>query len=351
MKTSKRNTYLSVLAISVALAGCSTQAADVKNETPAPTQKLPVDVKVVRATPLHLEEIVAGTIQPNREVTITSELSKKIKAVHFKDGSFVQKGHALYQLEDAELVARLRQVDAELHLAQLNEQRLSALLKTETVRQEEYDAAYAKLQSLLASHEVIKIELDKTTIRAPFNGTIGITKAYEGAFVSAGMPLVTLQDQATVKIQFAISEKYTDALRTGRKINFTTITNQETFSATITGMEASIDATTRSMMVYATASNSMGILKPGMSVRVSFPTTTVNSFGFLIPTQALVPSGNGYSVFTVKNGVAKTTPVQISNRTDSDVLITSGLVPGDTVMISNILRTGDGTPVQAVSAH
>jgi len=225
------------------------------------------------------------------------------------------------------------------------------LLKTETVRQEEYDAAYAKLQSILASQELVKIELGKTNIRAPFAGNVGMTKVYEGSFVSAGMPLVTLQEQGIVKIQFAVSEKYTDVLRTGRKIGFSAINSHEHFSATITGMEAGIDATTRTMMVYATTNNIRGMLKPGMSVRVYFPTTTVNSFGFLIPTQALMPSGNGYSVFTVKNGVAKTAHVEIGNRTDAEALITSGLAQGDTVMISNILRTGEGTPVQAVSTN
>lgn len=351
MMTTKRNTYLSAIALSAALAGCSTQAADVNNDTPPSIQKLPVDIKVVQATPLHLEEIVAGSVLPNQEVTITSELSKKIKSVLFEDGSFVQKGQALYQLEDAELVARLKQAEADLYLAKLNEQRLSALLKTETVRQEEYDAAYARLQSLLASQELLKIELSKATIRAPFAGTVGMTKVHAGAFVSAGMPLVTLQEQGTVKIQFAVSEKYTDALRAGKKISFFIVNSDERFTAIISGMEAGIDATTRTMMVNATAKNAAGMFKPGMSVRVYFPTTTVNSFGFMIPTQSLMPSGNGYSVFTVKNGLAKTTPVQISNRTESEALITSGLAQGDTVMISNILRTGEGTPVQAVSTN
>jgi membrane fusion protein (multidrug efflux system) len=308
-------------------------------------------VKVVNKTALHLEEIVAGSILPNREVIITSELSKKVTSVFFNDGGTVLKGQALYQLEDAELVARMKQVQAELHLAKLNEQRLSALLKTETIRQEEYDVAFAKLQSLLASQDIIQIELSKTVIRAPFAGTVGITKAYEGTFVSAGMPLVTLQEQGLVKILFAIPEKYTDALSPGRKISFTSIHSQDRFSATITGMEAGIDATTRNMMVYATTDNESRLLKPGMSVRVFFPTTTVNAFGFMVPTQAVMPSDNGYTVFTVKNGVAKVTPVQISNRTESEAIIASGLTQGDTVMISNILRAGEGTPVQAVSAN
>jgi membrane fusion protein (multidrug efflux system) len=352
MKNHKRNTYLSAIALSAALAGCSSQAADQAETTAAPpAQKLPVDVKVVQASPLQQEEVVAGSIVPNREVTITSELSRKVTSVSFDEGSYVQKGEALYQLDNAELLARLRQVQADLYLAQLNEQRLSALLKTETVKQEEYDVAYARLQSLLATQELIKIDLDKTTIRAPFAGKIGLTKVHAGAFVSPGMALVNLQEQGTVKIQFAVSEKYTDVLGKGRKVTFSTIHSKEKLSATITATEAGIDMNTRNLTVYATASNAGGFLKPGMSVRVYFPTTAENAIGFLVPTQALMPSGSGYSVFTVKDGVAKSTPVKIGNRTEAEALITKGLAQGDTVMISNILRTGEGTPVQAVSAN
>lgn len=350
MKTLKRSSYLSAIALSAALVGCSTQAAE-KAESPGTVTKLPVDVKVVHAQPLHQEEIVAGSVLPNKEVAITSELSKKITDVFFQDGRFVQKGQPLYQLEDAEIIARLKQIKADLQLAQLNEQRLSALLKTETIRQEEYDGAYAKLQSLLAAEELLKIELSKTTIRAPFSGSVGITQFHTGALVSAGVPLVTLQDQGIVKIQFPVSEKYTEAVRLGRKISFNTINNYKRYTANITGMEAGVDMNTRNITVYATANNNEGFLKPGMSVRIYFSTTAEDAVGFVLPTQALMPSGNGYSVFTVKNGVAKTTAVQIGNRTEADVLITSGLAEGDTVMISNILRTGEGTLVQAVTAN
>lgn len=350
MITGKRNTYLSTIALSVALVGCSTHAAE-NTETLGTTTKLPVDVKVVEAQPLQYDEIVAGSVLPNREVTITSELSKKITAVLFQDGIYVRKGQLLYQLEDAEIIARMKQMEADLHLAHLNEQRLSVLLKTETIRQEEYDGAYAKLQSLSAGYELLKIELSKTAIRAPFSGRVGITQLHSGAFAYAGAPLVQLQDQGTVKIQFPVSEKYNEVLRFGRKISFSTINNHGRYTATITGTDAGIDMNTRNITVYATINNANGLLKPGMSVRIYFPTTNENAVGFLLPTQALIPGGNGYSVFTVKNGVAKATPVRIGNRTESDALITSGLSEGDTVMISNILRTGEGTPVQAVTAN
>jgi len=63
----------------------------------------------------------------------------------------------------------------------------------------------------------------------------------------------------------------------------------------------------------------------------------------------LIPDGNGYSVFVVKNGIAKLTPVTIGNRNESEVIIKSGLQTGDSVMVSNTLRAADGAPVAIVS--
>jgi membrane fusion protein (multidrug efflux system) len=86
-----------------------------------------------------------------------------------------------------------------------------------------------------------------------------------------------------------------------------------------------------------------------MSARVHLSIVSEGATGITLPTESLIPSAQGYSVFTVKNGLAKITAVTVGNRSESEALITSGINDGDTVMISNILRSGDGTPVQIVS--
>jgi membrane fusion protein, multidrug efflux system len=340
--------YLGAAALTAVTVACTTQAANDPEVSQPAIQKLPVDAKVVKATPIDQEETVAGSILPNREVAIASELSRKVISIHFKDGTFVQRGQLLYKLDDADILARIKQVQADLGLAKLNEERLATLLKTETVKQEEYDAAYSRLQALQATLELLHVELSKTSLRAPFSGKTGITQVHEGALVTPGMTLVSLQEQGTVKIEFAASEKYAATLRPGRKISFTTFFSAERLTATITATEAGVDANTRSITVYATYVNN-GILKPGMSVKIFFPIQHEDTSGFFIPSQALMASDNGYSVYTIKNGAARMTPVKIGNRSESEALITSGLVEGDTVLISNILRTGEGTPVQAVT--
>lgn len=347
---SKINNYLLIAGLSVVALACSTQAADNKGDSPAQSNKLPVDVKVVKYTALNQEESVAGSLLANREVEITSEILKKVEAVHFSDGSYVATGQKLYSLEQRDIRARLRQAEAELALAKLNESRLSNLLKNESVRQEEYDIALTKVQSLEATKEQLEVELSKTTIVAPFSGIAGISKVQTGSLVSPGSPLVKLQEQGRIKVQFTVSEKYLSNLKNGKAIFFTVSGNENRLPAVISATESGLDAQSRTITVHAVTSNQNGALKPGMSARVFFSISAEDAKGLSLPTESLIPGGNGYNVFVVKNGLAKMTPVTVGNRNEAEALITSGLNDGDTVMISNILRSGDGTPVQIVSS-
>lgn len=351
MSMKKINTYLKAIVLSMAIVSCTTQAADNEAQPSAGVMKLPVDVKVVTNQSITQEEVVAGSILSTREVTIMSEVSRKITGIHFQNGQTVFKGQLLYKLDDAEVTAKLKQVAAELALAKLNESRLADLLLSDAVRQEEYDVANTKLNSLLANEELLEAELAKTSIQAPFSGVIGITKAEIGSLVSPGTPLVTLQEQGQVKITFDVSEKYITKIKKGTEIYFTTAANPTRNAATIIASESGIDPQSRSITIHALANNKTGALKSGMSAQVYFSTQEKGAKGIILPTESLIPGSNGYSVFLVKNGVAKISPVTIGNRTEADALITSGLVDGDTVMVSNILRSGDGTPVQVITAN
>ena len=345
----KLNNYLAIIGTSIAIVACSTQAADNAGQSSAQSNKLPVDAKIVKAQPLSQEESVAGSVLANKEITIASEVSKRLLSIHFKEGGRVSKGQLLYKLDDSEIRARLKQIQAEVSLAKLSESRLSKLLKSESIRQEEYDVALTKLQSLQASEELLLLELEKTNVTAPFSGMVGITNAEVGTLVNIGQPLVRLQEQSTVKIQFTVSERYIQYIKVGKKISFSVLGATEKQIARISATESGIDNESRTITVHAISPNTNNKLTPGMSARVYFSTAADDAMGMTLPTEALIPSAQGYSVFTVKNGAAKITPVTVGNRTEADALITSGLTDGDTVMISNTLRSGDGTPVQVVS--
>ncbi|MES2329815.1 MAG: efflux RND transporter periplasmic adaptor subunit [Bacteroidota bacterium] len=311
--------------------------------------KLPVDITIAKEQELDQDEIVVGTMMPYREVFIVSELSQKITRVAFNDGSYVKQGAVLYTLNDADIRSRLKQVGAELELAELTKDRLYKLLQTETVKQQEYDEALMRFRSLEAQQDLLQVELDKTIIKAPFSGKIGISKVQTGAYVSPGVDLVTLQDQSSIKINFSIPERYLPLVKTGAQVQFTTELSDQQHTATITATEPGLDAISRSLQVLALTNNTNGQFRAGLSTKIYFSTVNKGAKGVMVPSEALMPGEKGYNVFVIKGGVAKPVAVTISNRTEADAVITSGITSGDSIIISNTLRLGDGTPVLAVA--
>lgn len=351
MQKTTLHSWILASVIIASLVACSPKKEESGKSAPvaaAAPPALPVDMLVASESALQQAETVAGSLIPDRSVEITAELMKKVTAVLFRDGSYVQAGQTLYSLDNADILARLRQLKADLHLAAATEKRLNALLKTETVRQEEYDIAFAKLQSLQAAEEVLQVELSKTIIKAPFSGRIGISKVFAGTLVNPGMSLVRLEDQHTLKVVFSIGEKYLSLVKPGARIQFSTVLSDEKMNAVVVAAEASVDVSSRNITVQATVPNNGEKLKAGMSVKVFFSTSPANAKGVMIPTEALIPGGSGYSVFLVKNGHAKITPVTVGSRNENQAQINAGIANGDTVMISNMLRASDGIPVSPV---
>lgn len=350
MQSQTLGLILSSLILVVVHSSCSTKAEQSKNSgTPATPPALPVDAIVARETSLQSYEKFAGSIIANRSVEIMSELSRKIVSVNFRDGAYVSRGEVLYKLDDADLRAKHRQVLADLNLARLTESRLKQLLSTETVRQEEYDVSLAKLEALRAAEEIVRTELSKTLVRAPFSGITGISKVHEGTLVTPGLPLVNLQEQTKLKVLFSVPEKYLPVTKTGSQIHFVTTIDNAVHPAVITSTEASLDQQSRNIIVHAFVQNQSRNLRPGMSVVVDFKASAENTSGIMIPTEALIAGEKGYSVFLIKNGSATITPVVIGNRTENNALVVSGIKTGDTVMTSNLLRATNGAAVSIAS--
>ncbi|QQT26900.1 efflux RND transporter periplasmic adaptor subunit [Sphingobacterium spiritivorum] len=334
--------------LSILFTACESKPKKEEAAAPAAAGKLPVDVIVAQEQELDQQEIFVGTLMPYREIAVVSETAQKITKVAFKDGSYVSQGAVLYTLNDSDIRSQIRKVDAELKFARLTKDRMTNLLKTETVKQQEYDEALMRLSSLEAQQEYLRTELAKTVICAPFSGKVGITKVHLGAYVSPGTLLVDLQDQSNLKINFRLPERYLPLIKTGTAIQFSTGLSEEQYNASITATEPELDAEGRSLQVQAIIRNNGEKFRAGQSVRVYFSTEQKGKTGVMIPTEALMPGEKGYNAFVIKGGVAKPVPVLVSNRTEAEAIITSGIQSGDSVVVSNMLRVADGTPVQAV---
>lgn len=287
---------------------------------------------------------VSGSIEANEQVQIRSEVAGLVRAVNFKEGSDVTKGDLLIKIDNRELKAQLLQAETKVKLAAQIETRARKLLKSEAISQEEYENANAELRLLQAQTQLIEAQLSKTEIRAPFSGRIGLTNISIGSYITPSTEIVTLLSVNPVKITFSIPEKYAQMVRIGSEISFTTAGNSEVFTAKIYAKEPAISVATRTLILKAKAQNNSRLLLPGSFANINLPLENIKD-AILIPTEAVIPILKGKQVFICKNGLAKAVQITSEIRTDINVLVSSGLAVGDTVLTSGIMAIKPDAPV------
>ena len=304
-----------------------------------------VDGIVVRAENFDNALSVSGSIEANEQVQIRSEVSGLVTGIYFKEGTNVSKGQLLLKINDLELQAQLSQALTKQKLAAETEYRAGELLKKEAISKEEYDVALADLRSLQSQTQLTRAQLAKTQIRAPFSGKIGLRAVSSGEYLTPSTTVANLVSINPVKITFSVPEKYSGQIKLNTQINFTVAGSDKKYTAKVYAIEPSIDMTTRTLQLKATANNSSGELLPGSFAKIDLPLSSLNN-AILIPTEAIIPVLKGKKVFVTDQGKAKEVMVETGTRTEKSVLITSGLTVGDTVLTTGMMALKPEVPVK-----
>lgn len=291
------------------------------------------------------ELTLSGSIDANEQIELRSEVSGVVQGIYFQEGSVVNKGQQLIKVNDIELRAQLSQAKTMQNLASENERRAKLLLEKEAISQEEYEIASAEFQSAKAQSQLIQAQIARTSIVAPFSGRIGLRSISPGTYVTPTTIIAKLVNNTQVKITFSIPEKYASLMKINSKLSFTTAGGKESYSATIYAIEPSVELTTRTLQVRAIAENKEGKLIPGTFANISLPLENLDD-AILIPTEAIIPIQNGKKVFVVEKGKAKEVIIETGNRNEKEILVTSGLKIGDTLITSGIMAVKPGADVK-----
>jgi len=327
---------------------CNQQEA-AKSVSVAPSA-IPVDVIIAGDTVVPEKIHTIGTLFANEQVEIVSEISKKVTGIYMKEGGFVKKGDLLFKLDDSDILAEINTLKVEEELAASNEKRQRALLNKGGISQEMYDEVSNRLNTILAEIKVLETEFDKTEIRAPFDGRLGLRQVSEGAWVTPASRLTDLHDLHKLKVIFTVPERYADEIRKGEKVSIAAEGSSEKFTATIDAFEPAVDINTRTLKVQAILDNSRAGLVPGTSVDVDVDLESQGGSLF-VPTSALIPSPEGYYVYLFRGGKAVKTAVKTGTRTRSDVQIIEHVSAGDTVITTNLLRIRPGADVRIINPN
>jgi membrane fusion protein (multidrug efflux system) len=311
----------------------------------SPAPPLIAAVHIVKTSPFAQTLSTVGTLRANEAVTLVSELSRRLVKIHVQEGTEVAADALLFKLDDSDLVAELGEIEVRLKLASANKQRVDNLMARSAISQQEIDISTSELNLLQAQRNTKAVQIAKTEIRAPFGGRVGVRQVSEGAFVTPTTPLITLQDVSRIKVDFPLPERYSGEVKPGQKFTFTVAGNGELFEGTVTVLEPAIDATTRSLLVRGLCSAPKGLL-PGGFAEVTL-TLDELAHGFMVPSQAIVPSPRGQGLYLIAEGKAKLQAVEIGIRTDDQVQILRGVKEGDVVATTNLLRIRPGLDVTA----
>lgn len=297
----------------------------------------PADGYIIQPSTLENEIQAVGTIRANEEVEIRSEVSRKITGIYFKEGSTVGRGKTLFKLDDSDLIASLNKLKLDEELAVINEKRTKDLLDRGLLPQAEYEIQQNTLGKIRADMESVQIQIDKTSIVAPFSGFVGLRNVSVGSYATPSNILTTMQDLSKLKIDFSIPEKYVNFFKVGQKIIFKVEGIDEEYEGEVYAFEPKLENGTKTLILRAISNRSNSKLLPGSFANVRLIMKEIND-ALLVPTEAIIPNLKGQGVYVSKNGKVKLVDVDLGKRLEDKVQVIGGVVPGDTIITTNILR-------------
>jgi membrane fusion protein (multidrug efflux system) len=312
---------------------------------------LSVEVYTVQPESLEVQVTATGTLLGRESVQIVSELSRRLVAVRAEEGLRVEKGAVLFELDATDLQADLAKLDVQARLAQATLDRTALLSAEGLSNRQELDLARARVEEATAERQALRVTLAKTLIRAPFAGTLGLRRVSEGAWVSPSTVLCTLQDTSALKLDFTLPERYAGAVSPGQTFRFRVEGRSKAYAGKVIALEPSVDAATRSLLVRGLIEGATDLV-PGAAANVEVPLRVEQAL--LVPAIAVIPGIDGRRVFVAREGIARSVPVEIGFRTDDRAQVVSGLLAGDQVITTNLLRLREDAPVavgEATSAR
>jgi membrane fusion protein (multidrug efflux system) len=310
-----------------------------------PGQSLGVNGVLVKMSAFDNQLEVTGAIEANESVSLQSEVSGLVTGIFFKEGTNIKKGQLLVKINDRDIQAQLQESLTRQKLSSSNENRGRQLLAKGAISQEEYDTSLADLESLKSQAQVIRAQLARTSIRAPFNGKIGLRSISAGEYLTPAKTIANLASVNPVKITFSVPEKYAGQIKLGSAVSFNTDGSVALHKGVVYAIEPGINAQTRTLQIKALAQNPNSELLPGSFAKIRLSLSTQDN-AILIPNEAIIPVLKGKTVFITKNGKAKQVNVESGTRTAEQIVITSGLKAGDTVLTTGAMALKPDAPVK-----
>jgi multidrug efflux system membrane fusion protein len=360
----------------------------------------PVAVATVSQKDVPVDIDAVGNVEASTTIAVRTQVTGTLESVSFHEGDFVKKGSLLFTIDRRPLEAALQQAEANLvrdqalasqaeaQLARdasnaeyqtLNAKRQAELVQRGIVDRNTGDqaraqadatalavkadraaleSAHAELSVQQSAVDAAKVQLEYTTIRSPIDGRTSDLAVKPGNLITANSTqLMTIAQLEPVFVTFAIPATHLPSIKraaTGVRLRVVATPQDEDAQpeeGELTFWDNLVDPATDTIKLKATMLNWDRRLWPGQFVRVKVRLQTLHD-ATVVPQQALQTGQDGQFVFVVQdNMTAEQRPVMVAQRVGDDVVIQSGLRPGETVVTDGQLRLEQGTRVQIADAN
>jgi membrane fusion protein, multidrug efflux system len=334
---------LCVACIAVVLRGRSSEAEAAR--APMPKRIPNVSVQVLKHETLEDRLVLTGTVRCWEDVTVSSETTGKAEWKGIEEGQEVKAGEVLYRINTESVQARYDQAEAQGKLAKQEYERAKRLVERGVATAQDLDSAVANRDVADANLRLLRIQLDQSVVKAPFDGVVDAVLKDQDEFVDTGMALARLVQVDRVKICVGIPERdvihfaKADAVR----VTLDAFPGRE-FEGRIHRIATTADLATHTFTAEVELANDDGVIRPGMIARVSL-VRDVYPESLVIPLFASMLLDESRYVFVEQGSVAALRPIQAGLIQGSTMQVTEGLEPGEHLIVVGQYDARDGEPV------
>ncbi len=313
-------------------------------------QAIHVQVDTIKSETIRSEFAYSGTFEPYKETKLSAEIQGKINDVLVDVGSIVTKGQSLIQLDNSLLKLQLQSAEVQVEGLEADVKRFTVLANADAVQGVQIEKAELGLKSAKVQRATLLEQINKTTIKAPFNGVVTAKLTEEGAFAAPGVPLLQITDISVLKFTINVSENDLSSF----KLNQTFSINADAYSdvllsgkATMIGSKANAGS---SFPVQFIVNNTVDLkIKSGMFGKVTPIANGVKSdnqkIGIIIPTSVIVGVSSQPQVYKVENGKAVLHNITIAQKIKNKTVVAKGLEEGDVIVTNGFINLFDNANV------
>lgn len=344
-----------VLLIAVLTAGCSDGQSPSTAEAAA-QQRPATRVETLVLEPTSFTDVIelTGTVEAVHDATLSAQASGTVTSIA-ELGTTVREGERVAQLDATEAQAALEQAQARYELALDRYERQEPLYQDSIITALEFEQVRSERTQARAALDQAEQRLRNTRVTAPFSGTVEERFVQPGEQVAPNDPVARVIDVQPAKVVAGVPERYAGDIEKGTslQVRFQSARLGER-TGTVTFVGSAIDPDSRTFTIEATIPNEERTIKPEMVAQVRLDRTTIDE-ALVIPRPAVVRDEAGTHVYTVDRtdttAVARKRDIVLGPSTGARVAVTSGLQPGDEVVVVGQSNLAPGQPVEVTEQY